>query len=108
MKKILLDECTPRVVKQRLPTLPISTVQEMGWKSVKNGPLLRLAEANFDIFITTDQNLRHQQNLTGRHLAIIVLPSNQVPVVVKLLPAIEQVIQTIQAGELVEIPLPTP
>jgi hypothetical protein len=79
----------------------------MGWKSVKNGPLLALAEANFDIFITTDQNLRHQQNLTGRRLAIMVLPSNQVPIVVKLLPTIEQVIQTIQAGELVEIPLPT-
>lgn len=90
-----------------LPTLARLTVPEMGWKSVKNGPLLALAEANFDIFITTDQNLRHQQNLTGRRLAIMVLPSNQVPIVVKLLPTIEQVIQTIQAGELVEIPLPT-
>ena len=78
--KILLDECAPRVVKRRLPSRNVSAVQEMGWAGTKNGALLALAEAQFDVFITTDKNLRYQQNLAGRRLAFILLPSNSVPV----------------------------
>ena len=55
---ILLDECTPHVVKKRLPALGIRTVQEMGWAGIKNGELLKLAETEFEVFITTDKNLR--------------------------------------------------
>jgi len=57
--KILLDECTPRIVKKRLPERDISTVQEMGWSGIKNGKLLMEAEGLFDVLITTDKNLRH-------------------------------------------------
>lgn len=104
--KILLDECTPRVVKNRLPSWNISTVQEMGWSGLKNGMLLAAAEGLFDVFITTDKNLRHQQNLTGRKLAVMVLPSSRVPVVETLIPIIEAVLSTIRSGDLVEISLP--
>ena len=104
--KVLLDECTPRVVKKRLPTQNISTVQEMGWAGVKNGALLKLAEAQFEVFITTDKNLRYQQNLTGRAFAVLVLPSNQVPVVERVMPDIVAALQTIRAGDYVETPLP--
>ena len=104
--KVLLDECTPRVVKKRLPMHDISTVQEMGWAGIKNGELLTLAEAQFEVIITTDKNLRYQQNLAGRALAVLVLPSNQVPVVERVLPAIESALQTIKAGDYIEIPLP--
>jgi len=103
---IILDECTPHIVKKRLPHLKIRTVQEMGWAGVKNGALLNLVDGQFDVFITTDKNIRHQQNLSGRKLAFIVLPTNQVPVVAKLVPMIESVIMTIQAGDLVKFPLP--
>ena len=48
----------------------------MGWTGTKNGELLRRAEAEFDVFVTADQQLRFQQNLSGRALAIIVLPTN--------------------------------
>jgi hypothetical protein len=81
---ILLDECTPGVVKKRLSHLAIRTVQEMGWSGAKNGVLLKLADQQFDVFITTDNNLRHQQNLSQVALAFVLLPSNQVPVVVAL------------------------
>jgi hypothetical protein len=65
----------------------------MGWTGVKNGDLLRLAEnERFDALVTTDQSLRHQQNLSTLRLGVIVPPSNQVPVAVKLLPAIENVL----------------
>jgi hypothetical protein len=103
--KILLDECTPRTVKKRLPERDISTVQEMGWSGIKNGELLTAMEGWFDVFITTDKNLRHQQNLANRSLAVLLLPSNQVPIVEMLIPVIEAVLNNIQAGEFVEIPL---
>jgi len=48
----------------------------MGWGQLKNGALLREAEAQFDVLISTDQNLKHQQNLARRKLAILVLPTN--------------------------------
>ena len=103
--KILLDESVPRLLKLRLPHLDISTVQEMGWAGVRNGELLRRAEEQFDIFVTADQNLRYQQNLSGRTIAILVLPSNQVPLVAQLVPAVEALLTTIQPGTVVDVPL---
>lgn len=100
---ILLDECTPRIVKKRLPELNIRTTQEMKWDGLKNGELLAAAEKQFGIFITTDKNLRYQQNLTERKLAILLLPSNQVPIVEALIPTIEEALKTIQAGEFVAL-----
>ena len=103
--KILLDESVPRMLKLRLPHLDISTVQEIGWAGLRNGELLRRAEERFDIFVTADQNLRHQQNLSGRKLAILVLPSNQVPLVARLVPVVETLLTTIQPGTVVAVPL---
>ena len=103
--KILLDECTPRLLKRLLSGFEIATVQEMGWTGVTNGALLRQAEDQFDVFITTDKNLRYQQNLTGKQLAIVQLPTNQVPVVAVLSPAVQEVLGRIKPGEIVEIPL---
>jgi len=105
--KVLLDECTPRIVKKRLPEYDISTVQEMGWAGIKNGELLTLAESQFEVFITTDKNLRHQQNLSRRKLAFILLPSNQVPVVESVIPALEAALTSIEPKDFVEIPLPS-
>jgi hypothetical protein len=103
---ILLDECTPRIVKKRLPHFAIRTVQEMGWAGIKNGALLKLAEAQFEVFITTDKNLRYQRNLTKRKLAVILLPTNQVPIIAALIPEIEATLNEIQIGEFIEIPFP--
>ena len=103
--KILLDESVPRLLKLRLPQLNISTVQEMGWAGIKNGELLRRAEELFDVLVTADQNLQFQQNLSGHKLAILVLPTNQVPLVAKLVPVIETLLTTIQPGAVVDVPL---
>ncbi len=104
--KILLDECVPHLVKKELPGLDISIVQDMGWAGMKNGDLLRLVEKQFDVFIIADQSFQYQQNLSGLKLAIILLPSNQVPVVAKLIPEIARHLQTIQPGAFLEIQLP--
>ncbi|MGH6628449.1 MAG: hypothetical protein ACREB3_01825, partial [Burkholderiales bacterium] len=62
----------------------------------------------FDVFITTDKNLRYQQNLSGKSLAFIQLPTNQVPIVAALIPEIEAALATINPGDFVEIALPIP
>jgi len=103
---ILLDECTPRVVKRHLPGHNVHTVQEMGWAGLKNGAPLAAANRQFDVLITTDKNLRFQQNLKKLSFAVLLLPSNQVPVVVSLISAIKTALTTIRAGDYVEIPSP--
>jgi hypothetical protein len=53
-----------------------STAQQRGWGGIKNGDLIQLAEKEFDLFITSDQNIRYQQNLGGRQIAILELSTN--------------------------------
>ena len=105
--KVLLDECTPHVLKRLLTEIEITTVQDLGWAGITNGALLQLAEYQFDVLLTSDQNLKYQQNLADRNLAIIQLPTNQVPGLVKLAPAVQSALDTIKAGEFVEIPRTT-
>jgi hypothetical protein len=101
--KILLDECTPHVLKRLLTGFEIKTVQEEGWAGITNGALLRLAEGRFDVLITSDQNLKYQQNLVKRQLAIIQLPTNQVPLVIELAPQVQATLKNMKPGEFVAI-----
>ena len=57
----------------------LSTAFEMGWSELDNGELLAAAEASFDALLTTDQSLRYQQNLAGRRIGILVLPTTSWP-----------------------------
>ena len=74
--KILFDQATPAPLRHTLVDHTLSTAYEMGWATLENGDLLSAAEASFDAFITTDQDLRSQQDLSARRLAILVLPSH--------------------------------
>jgi len=74
--KILLDECVPWTMRRLLAGHDCTNVQKRGWGGTKNGDLLQLAEAEFDLFITSDQSLRYQQNLAGHRLAILELSTN--------------------------------
>ncbi len=73
--RILFDQGTPAPLRHALAPHEVSTVFEPGWPNLENGDLLRAAEGRFDVFITTDQNLRYQQNLSGRQPATPVLPT---------------------------------
>ena len=77
--RVLLDECLPRKLKRSIVGHDIATVQERGWSSKKNGELLRLMDGTVDVFLTSDQNLRYQQNLATIGFSIIVLmvPDNR-------------------------------
>lgn len=69
----MLDECLPRKLKKELVEHDVSTVPEMGWAGKKNGELLKLAAAEFDVFLTADQNLAYQQKLETAGFGVIVL-----------------------------------
>ena len=73
---VLLDACVPRPLRKFLPDHTVRTAQEMGWGQLKNGALLQAVEPQFNAFLTSDQNLKYQQNIAGRKLAILVLPTN--------------------------------
>jgi len=76
--KILLDECVPAPMQSLLNNHACTTVQAKGWSGIRNGDLLQRAEAEFDLFITSDQNIRYQQNLAGRSIAILELSTNDI------------------------------
>jgi hypothetical protein len=72
---VLFDQGTPAPLRRALVPHEVSTAFELGWSNLENGDLLRAAEGKFEVFVTTDKNLRYQQNLDGRQLAILVLPT---------------------------------
>ena len=74
---VLLDESVPVGLRRILTTFNVKTVPEMGWAGVSNGQLLDLAEqAGFEIIVTADSNIRLQQRLAGRRIALVVLTTN--------------------------------
>src|SRR2546421_4122264 len=74
---VLLDECVPWPIHKLLPGHACTTAQREGWGGIKNGDLLRNAEGKFNLFITSDQNIRYQQTLSGRSIAILELSTNK-------------------------------
>jgi predicted nuclease of predicted toxin-antitoxin system len=74
--RILLDECVPWPMRHLLGGHDCTNVQKRGWKGTKNGTLLASAAGEFDVFITSDQNIRYQQNLRGSTIAVLELSSN--------------------------------
>jgi hypothetical protein len=81
----------------------VATAFELGWSNLANGELLRQAEAQFELLITTDQNLHYQQNLTGRRIAILVLPTTSWPEISQHEAEVLSAVNTIRAGEYREL-----
>jgi hypothetical protein len=72
--RILFDQGTPIGIQDSLGSHTVSTAYKLGWNTLSNGELLRVAEeAHFDVFLTTDKNLVYQQNIASRKIAIVVL-----------------------------------
>jgi hypothetical protein len=101
--KILFDQGTPSPLRHALLGHAISTAYEMGWAKLENGDLLSATEASFDAFITTDRNLRYQQNLAGRQLAILVLPTTSWPTIQLHLPKVAATVNALRPGDFVEL-----
>lgn len=105
--RVLFDQGTPVPLRQFLSGHSVSTAYELGWATLKNGELLRSAEERgFEVLVTTDSNLRYQQNLTTRRIAVVVLATTSWP---RIRVAVAQVVSAINStsvGSYIEVPIP--
>jgi hypothetical protein len=97
--KILFDHGTPAPLRRALTSHTVATAYEKGWSNLSNGDLLRAAEAEFDLLITTDKNLCYQQNLTHRRIAILVLPTTSWPKIEPRQQKIASAVEAIKPGD---------
>jgi hypothetical protein len=109
MSRILLDECIPRPLAGHLPGHYVRTAPQMGWASIVNGELIKLAEAEFDVFVTVDRGIVYQQNLRSTALGFILLRarSNRLEDLLPLVADMLATLTTIKAGDIVQLELRT-
>jgi hypothetical protein len=101
---ILFDQGTPAPLRRQIVGYTIDTVYEHGWSVLKNGALLSIAEqSGNDLLVTTDQQLRYQQNLAGRRLAILVLLTTSWPRIRLRVDAIHAMIDSLTPGDYQEM-----
>jgi predicted nuclease of predicted toxin-antitoxin system len=94
--RVLFDQLTPVPIRRFLSDHVVSTAAHEGWDRLQNGELLNAAEAaGFDVLVTTDKNMRYQQNLAGRKIAIVVLGKQQWP---EVRPHVQLVVAAVNAA----------
>ncbi|MDA0684855.1 MAG: DUF5615 family PIN-like protein [Bacteroidetes bacterium] len=100
--RVLFDENVPRKLKWQIEA-EVVNVPEMGWGGVKNGKLLQLAQAEFDVLLTLDKGIRHQQNLSGLEISLILVSSvsSDIDDLLPLVPSINRVLKDIQVGQII-------
>ena len=107
--KIFFDNNVPAPLRRDLPSHQISTAWEMGWSSIVNGTLLRIVEAGgFDVMVTGDKNVRHQQNLAGRRVSLVVLGTTRWKILRHHTAPVVAAVNRATPGSFEELPDPTP
>lgn len=102
--KILFDQGVPVPLRSRLSGHQITTAYELGWSALKNGELVAAAErSGFELLLTTDQNLKYQQNLSARKIGVIVIRSTSWPRIQKCVAAISTAIGHAKIGSYDEV-----
>jgi predicted nuclease of predicted toxin-antitoxin system len=101
--KISFDQGTPAPLRRVLKQHNVSTAHEMGWGELDNGDLLTAAESEFDVLVTTDKNLRYQQKLAGRRLAVLILPTTSWPQLQAQQGQIVGLVNALRSGDVVEM-----
>jgi uncharacterized protein with PIN domain len=109
VRRVLLDENLPRLLRLRLAEFEVRTVQEEGWGAYKNGELLRRAEGRFDVLLTADRRMKYQQKLTafGIGVVVIVTPRLQLQVLERGLEGLRQAIASVSPGQVLHVTIPT-
>jgi len=106
--RVLFDNGTPRGVATALSGHTVEEVRVHGWDTLRNGELLDAAEAaGFDVLLTTDRNIRYQQNVTGRKLAIVVLGKARWKLIKRTLTEIAAAVAAATPGSFTEVEIPT-
>ena len=105
MKRILFDENMPRLLRRDLPEFEVRTVQEEGWTGLNNGALLREAETTFEVLVTVDKRLQHQQNIASFRIGIIVVSAQSTRLLHMrpLVPQLKQAIEKARPGTVVVV-----
>lgn len=103
MKKVILDENLPQLLRHHLREFDVVTVQYLGWSGIQNGALISLIDGNFDVFLTADQNLRYQQNLKDRSIAIVELPFIRRRAFPGLMDRIRAAIRSAKSGDYIQL-----
>ena len=105
--KIILDECLPRRLLREFPEYVVTTVPWQGWAGITNGALLKLVETEFDVFVTIDSNIVHQQNLSGLRICLIILhvPNSRYETLQPLLSKIKNAIAQAKPSAVLHISL---
>jgi len=101
--RILFDHGVPAPLREHLPGHQVQTAYELGWSTLRNGELLARAEIQFDALITTDRNLKNQQNLSGVKIAILVLPTTSWPRLQRMLADIAAALDSLKQAEYREL-----
>ena len=102
--KILFDANTPAPLARFLRGHEVVRADELGWQGLENGALLDAAEqAGFDLLLTCDQNVRYQQNLTRRKLALLILSSNHWPTLRPVAARIATALDFVQTGQILKV-----
>ncbi len=105
--RILFDHGTPRGLARMLEGHPVQEARELGWDTLSNGELLSAAEtAGFDVLVTTDQNLPHQQNLAGRRIGVVILGSARWRLIELKAPQILASVNTVKPGTYLKVNVP--
>ena len=106
--RLLLDECVPRKVKLIFDASghECETVHDAGYSGKTNGELLAAADNNFDVLVTVDRNIKHQQNIASRRIAILILCSlsNDISDIRPLIPDALTALKSIKPGQVFEVP----
>jgi len=104
---IRFDNSTPRGLARFLPGHSVEEARSRGWGELSNGELIAAAEqSGFEMIVTTDKNIRYQQNLTGRKIALVVLEHSQWPMVKLVADKIVAAVNAATPGSYVEAPIP--
>jgi len=101
--KIIIDENLPKYLKNVLSQFEVTTVQEQGWAGINNGELIKKINGLFDVFITADKNLRYQQNLKIRKIAILEISTNRLPLIKEMETKIIEALQQIEPQQYKEL-----
>lgn len=105
--KVLFDNGTPKPIALALTNHEVAFARKIGWHEYENGKLIQQAEeAGFDVLLSTDKNIRYQQNLKDRRIALVILGNSRWPLVKHYLEAIAEAVDTVQPGGYIEIDIP--
>jgi hypothetical protein len=105
--RVLFDQGAPAPLRHHLARHQVQTVFERGWSTLRNGDLIHRAEAEgFEVFLTTDRNLRYQQRLSGRRIAIVVLLGTSWPRIQAMTATVAEAIDAATPGSYQELAVP--